>query len=59
MFAEQLVNKLLHPQISAIKAQSRREDAADSLRVLARALGVDDIPAAPKHEAQPQPENQS
>ncbi|GIK52306.1 MAG: glutamyl-tRNA reductase [Planctomycetaceae bacterium] len=59
MFAEQLVNKLLHPQISAIKAQSRREDAADSLRVLARALGVDDIPAAPKPEAQPQPENQS
>jgi glutamyl-tRNA reductase len=41
-FAEQLVNKLLHQQISAIKAESRRQDAASSLRVLARVLGIED-----------------
>jgi glutamyl-tRNA reductase len=57
-FAEQLVNKLLHQQISAIKAESRREDAASSLRVLARALGIDEetqSQAAPS----PEPEKKS
>lgn len=49
-FAEQLVNKLLHTQISAIKQEAQRDSSGNSLRMLARALGLDDgvSPPAPQ-----------
>ena len=57
-FSQQLVNKLLHSQITAIKQESQRENAATSLRTLARALGLDvDLPNESKSDEQiPQPE---
>ena len=65
-FAEQLVNKLLHTQINAIKQEARRDDAGASLRVVARALGLDqDAPRqAPDSEektvdAEAEPEKKS
>lgn len=59
-FSEQLVNKLLHSQISAIKQESQRENAAASLRTLARALGLDvEMPEdAPAEAKQPQAERE-
>ncbi|MCC6575387.1 MAG: glutamyl-tRNA reductase [Planctomycetes bacterium] len=41
-FADRLTNKLLHTQINGLKQESRRADAAESLRVLSRALGLED-----------------
>ncbi|CAG0974844.1 glutamyl-tRNA reductase [Planctomycetaceae bacterium] len=57
-FAEQLVNKLLHTQISAIKQEAQRDNSGASLRMLARALGLDDgvsPTATQKAEAEKQP----
>ncbi len=51
-FADRLVNKLLHGPINAVKRESRRGDAADSMRVLSRALGLEEE-AVPAQEAPP------
>lgn len=50
-FAEQLVNKLLHSQIAAIKQEAQRDKTGTSLRLLARALGLDE--GAPKEAGVP------